>query len=743
MKRIICLILSAVVLLSLVPYLAPAAAAETVTADALNIRAEPNTTSTVVGFLNRGDQVTILETKEVDGYTWGRIDRGWIRLDYTDYVAPTGPSEPSDSEDQTPPDNGWAKRGGKWYYYVNGTPKTNWMQLDNKWYYFGSDGAMQTGLVQIDGKWYYFNADGIMQTGWVKVGAKHYYFKPSGHAATGWLELGGKWYYLYDDGSMAVGKIRLDDGVHKFNAEGVWQGRSNYFLSDECMRIIKAEEGFSKYPYWDYAQWTVGYGTKCPDDMLDTYKTNGITVDEAEILLRVHMLGTENSIEAYIERYDLTLTQGQYDALVSFSYNCGTGWAYDTTDTLHNAVKNGATGNDIIRAFGLWCNAGGSFLQPLMRRRLCESNMYLNGVYSTTPPSNYCYVRYDANGGSTRPRVQAFDSNVATSIITTPTYEGYTFQGWYTEKEGGTKVTALTAALNTKTLYARWSQGSGSSTPDPEEPKDEPQDDQNNNNNTAITAGVSITVTADGVNLRVGPGTNYGYVSGKSTANTGDSFTIVETASGSNLEWGRFTENGGGWICLKYTDFDSAKLNTSRAFWRQEGGKWYCFKGTSKLNGWNLIDNSWYYMDGTGARHTGWLQLSGKWYYMDGTGVMQTGWVYHLGKWYFTNSSGVMRTGWIQEGKNWYYLNKDGVMQTGWQLLGGKWYYLKASGVMQTGWLKYNGWYYLNKDGVMQTGWLQQGNVWYYLGSSGAMATGKQTIGGKEYNFSGDGVWIQ
>ena len=32
--------------------------------------------------------------------------------------------------------------------------------------------------------------------------------------------------------------------------------------SDEAVRMLKAEEGFSAKPYWDYAQYTIGYGTK-------------------------------------------------------------------------------------------------------------------------------------------------------------------------------------------------------------------------------------------------------------------------------------------------------------------------------------------------------------------------------------------------------------------------------------------------------------------------------------------------
>ena len=64
---------------------------------------------------------------------------------------------------------------------------------------------------------------------------------------------------------------------------------SELSISDDCMTILKKEEGFSEKPYWDYTQYTVGYGTKCPEDMRAYYTANGITEEEAEVLLRNHL----------------------------------------------------------------------------------------------------------------------------------------------------------------------------------------------------------------------------------------------------------------------------------------------------------------------------------------------------------------------------------------------------------------------------------------------------------------------
>jgi GH24 family phage-related lysozyme (muramidase) len=164
-------------------------------------------------------------------------------------------------------------------------------------------------------------------------------------------------------------------------------------VSDALVEVLKQEEGFSAKPYWDYGQYTVGYGTRCPDDMLEEYKKNGISKEAAEILLRNYLSKTESTInKKFIDKYDLKLTQGQFDALVTFTYNCGSSWISETSGTFHNAVKKGKTGSELINAFSLWCSAGGQILPGLVRRRLSEANMFLNGKYSRSKPDNYCYV---------------------------------------------------------------------------------------------------------------------------------------------------------------------------------------------------------------------------------------------------------------------------------------------------------------------------------------------------------------
>lgn len=303
-------------------------------------------------------------------------------------------------------------------------------------------------------------------------------------------------------------------------------------VSDDLIALLKFEEGFCRYPVWDYSQWTVGYGTRCPDDKLADYQRNGITDAQAEVLLRNHLTNTEYLLNHYlIKKYDLTLTQGQFDALVMFSYNMGGGWITSPSQKIHQAVLSGATDNTFVDALSSWCKAGGQVKTFLLRRRLSEAYMYQEGLYQHTPPDYYCYVTYNGNGGSVSQSAQGFNSNMPATPSSVATHSDYTFAGWYTSPTGGEKVEALEQVHDTMVLYAHWQELTY------EEPElfDEP---------------VKITVTTDDVNLRKGPGTNYAITG---TADSGDTFEIWQVMQGGSYLWGYYKA---GWICLQYTNYD-------------------------------------------------------------------------------------------------------------------------------------------------------------------------------------------
>ncbi len=302
-------------------------------------------------------------------------------------------------------------------------------------------------------------------------------------------------------------------------------------VSDACVELIKQLEGFTAVPKWDYSQWTVGFGTTCPDEHLERYRSEGIPVEEAEALLSEKLVYFDERVNRFISQNGLSLTQGQYDAIFSLTYNCGASWLNKSEGTLYQAIIHGATGNEFIAALSAWCTAGGSFLSGLMTRRLAEAEMYLYGRYSRALPEYYCYVKFDANGGNRSAAAQGYDIRYAAPVTVSATRSGYTFLGWYTERDGGTKVTALDDTHDRATLYAHWMKDG--SEYDPVEP-------------------VTVTVTANVLNIRAGAGTGYAIAA---QAACGDKLEIFATTMVSDRLWGQCAQ---GWICLEYTDYDLA-----------------------------------------------------------------------------------------------------------------------------------------------------------------------------------------
>ena len=384
--------------------------------------------------------------------------------------------------------------------------------------------------------------------------------------------------------------------------------------SESIIDLIKHFEGFLPKAREDYGQYTIGYGTACdPEDY-----PNGITREEADKLLREALVKFEKSVNTFIDKNGLKLTQNQFDALVSFTYNLGTNWM-NNDSTFRRAVINGAKGNDFLFAITQWCTAGSSgqkqILQNLVDRRLIEANVYLNGNYSTSVLSNYDYVTFENNiaDPSNTIRIQGYDSKLTDSVRAKPTKSGYRFLGWYTAAEGGEWIDVLNASTAGKKLYGHWQKGTGTAAGTAASYKRVTNGEttvydkfngtkvktvakgttvtvtadymdiegvkwgkidggwikltatkaagsasSGNQNTGSDTAGATkVTVTADSVNIRKGPGTNY-EKAGKATR--GQVLAITKVQQGSNHLWGQFS---GGWVALEYTDYDKVIAESS------------------------------------------------------------------------------------------------------------------------------------------------------------------------------------
>ncbi len=137
--------------------------------------------------------------------------------------------------------------------------------------------------------------------------------------------------------------------------------------SDEGVSLIKRWEGCRTNAYLCPANvWTIGYGhtgNVKPGDMVSHL--------DAEELLKKDLVRFEQAVTRYVR---VPLTQNQFDALVSFSFNVGTEALRKSTLVRYlNQGKYKTAALQLHR----WVHAGGRKLPGLIRRREDEYKMFM------------------------------------------------------------------------------------------------------------------------------------------------------------------------------------------------------------------------------------------------------------------------------------------------------------------------------------------------------------------------------
>ena len=67
-------------------------------------------------------------------------------------------------------------------------------------------------------------------------------------------------------------------------------------------------------------------------------------------------------------------------------------------------------------------------------------------------------VTFNPNGGKVTPTAKQYEANAVLGTLPTPTRTGYKFDGWYTARTGGTKISSAKKVTANMTLYAHWTQ---------------------------------------------------------------------------------------------------------------------------------------------------------------------------------------------------------------------------------------------------------------------------------------------
>ncbi len=141
-------------------------------------------------------------------------------------------------------------------------------------------------------------------------------------------------------------------------------------ITDQGLDLIKKFEGFSPTIYICPGGWpTIGYGHVVREHERERYET-GIDLGTAAALLRNDVGVSERSVLRLIQ---VSLGDGQFDALVSFAFNLGAGALQRST--LRRKINREAHAH-VPAEFSRWVWAGGRRLPGLVRRREAEAMMY-------------------------------------------------------------------------------------------------------------------------------------------------------------------------------------------------------------------------------------------------------------------------------------------------------------------------------------------------------------------------------
>jgi len=127
-------------------------------------------------------------------------------------------------------------------------------------------------------------------------------------------------------------------------------------VPERAFKLITKYEGFHDKPYWDYKQWSCGYGMRCSKD------TKNITKEKSKqfVMERIDLIRTKHKLHNIDDSIEV--------ALISFTYNIWhppVGYKWYIQHWYINGLKN---------RFKEYSYAGWKFMRGLHKRRVDESS---------------------------------------------------------------------------------------------------------------------------------------------------------------------------------------------------------------------------------------------------------------------------------------------------------------------------------------------------------------------------------
>lgn len=133
------------------------------------------------------------------------------------------------------------------------------------------------------------------------------------------------------------------------------------------IEYIKKQEDLRLKPYELFGKWHVGYGHLLSSPL----EMGTITEAKADALLGQDIEKSENAVNRFVK---VKLNQDQFDALVDFTYNRGSGTLQDST--LLKRINAGGSKKEIEAAFLMHNKAGGQVNEGLTKRRQYEADLF-------------------------------------------------------------------------------------------------------------------------------------------------------------------------------------------------------------------------------------------------------------------------------------------------------------------------------------------------------------------------------
>jgi len=172
-----------------------------------------------------------------------------------------------------------------------------------------------------------------------------------------------------------------------FDTTSAYTTPANMSLSANGLSLIEQFEGLRLTAYQDSGGvWTIGYGHTGNVTPGET-----ITQPQAQQLLQQDASSAENAVRNNVK---VPITQGQFDALVDFTYNCGAG-ALQNSPMLKDLNAGNYAGAQAAFNNYYVHDSAGNLLPGLVRRRAEEASMFggtgpqgTSGGTTSAPPSS-------------------------------------------------------------------------------------------------------------------------------------------------------------------------------------------------------------------------------------------------------------------------------------------------------------------------------------------------------------------